>query len=44
MPQGTTPVEYEGVITNTNNDFKLGENCKFANLTKNNLVINMLQV
>ncbi len=25
MPQGTTPVEYEGVITNTNNDFKLGE-------------------
>lgn len=34
MPQGTTPVEYEGVITNTNNDFKLGENCKFANLTK----------
>ena len=34
MPQCTTPVEYEGVITNTNNDFKLGENCKFANLTK----------
>ncbi|HAR87949.1 MAG TPA: hypothetical protein DDY36_09040 [Ruminococcaceae bacterium] len=34
VPQGTTPVEYEGVITNTNNDFKLGENCKFANLTK----------
>lgn len=34
MPQGTTPVEYEGVITNINNDFKLGENCKFANLTK----------
>lgn len=34
-PQGTTPVEYEGVvITNTNKDFKLGENCKFANLTK----------
>lgn len=34
MPQGTTPVEYEGVITNTNNDFKLGKNYKFANLTK----------
>ena len=33
-PQGTTPVEYEGVITNTNNDFKLGKNYKFANLTK----------
>ena len=34
VPQGTAPVKYEGVITNTNNDFKLGENCKFANLTK----------
>lgn len=34
VPQGTAPVEYKGVITNTNNDFKLGENCKFANLTK----------
>lgn len=34
IPQGTTPVEYEGVITNTNNDFELGKNCKFANLTK----------
>lgn len=33
-PQGTTPEEYTGVITNTSNDFKLGENCKFANLTK----------
>lgn len=34
-PQGTTPVEYEGVvITNTNNNFKLGNNYKFANLTK----------
>lgn len=32
-PQGTTPVEYEGVvITNTNNDFKLGKKCEFANL------------
>lgn len=35
MPQGTDPVEYKkGVITNTNNDFKLGKNYKFANLTK----------
>lgn len=34
MPQGTTPVEYEGVITNTNNDFKLGKNYDFAKLTK----------
>lgn len=35
VPQGTTPVEYnKGVITNTNNDFKLGKNCMFANLTK----------
>lgn len=34
MPQGTTPVEYEGVITNTNDNFKLGKNCKFAELTK----------
>lgn len=34
MPQGTTPVEYEGVITNTNNDFKLGKNYNFAKLTK----------
>lgn len=33
-PQGTTPVEYDGVITNTKNDFKLGKNYKFANLTK----------
>lgn len=35
MPQGTTPVEYEGVITNTNNNFKLGKNYNFAKLTKN---------
>ena len=34
MPQGTTPVEYEGVITNTNKDFKLGKNYDFAKLTK----------
>lgn len=34
MPQGTAPVEYKGVITNTNNNFKLGKNCVFANLTK----------
>lgn len=34
MPQGTDAVKKAGVITNTNNDFKLGENCKFANLTK----------
>ena len=35
VPQGTTPVEYEGVvITNTNNNFKLGKNYNFANLTK----------
>lgn len=34
MPQGTTPVEYEGVITNTNKDFKLGNNYDFAKLTK----------
>lgn len=34
MPQGTAPVKYEGVITNTNDNFKLGENCKFAELTK----------
>lgn len=34
MPQGTTPVEYEGVITNTSNDFKLGKNYNFAKLTK----------
>lgn len=34
-PQGTTPVECTGVITNTKNDFKLGKNYKFANLTKN---------
>ena len=34
MPQGTTPVEYEGVITNTNNNFKLGKNYNFAKLTK----------
>lgn len=36
-PNGTKPIEYteyNGVITNTNNDFKLGENCKFAELTK----------
>lgn len=31
-PQGTTPVEYTDVITNTNNNFKLGKNCEFANL------------
>lgn len=36
VPQGTTSVEYEGVvITNTNNNFKLGENYNFAKLTKN---------
>lgn len=34
MPQGTEAVKKAGVITNTNNDFKLGENCKFAELTK----------
>lgn len=34
MPQGTAPVKYEGVITNTNDNFKLGKNCKFAELTK----------
>lgn len=35
MPQGKDPVEYKkGVITNTKNDFKLGKNCEFANLTK----------
>lgn len=35
MPQGKDPVEYKkGVITNTKNDFKLGKNYKFANLTK----------
>lgn len=34
MPQGTTPVEYVGVITNTNNNFKLGKNYNFAKLTK----------
>lgn len=34
MPQGNTPVEYEGVITNTNKDFKLGKNYDFAKLTK----------
>lgn len=33
VPQGTAPVEYnKGVITNTNNNFKLGKNCEFANL------------
>ncbi|MCI5618215.1 MAG: hypothetical protein MR352_09130 [Ruminococcus sp.] len=37
MPQGTTPVEYEGVvITNTNNNFKLGKKCEFANLKAKN--------
>lgn len=36
VPQGTGPVEYnKGVITNTNDNFKLGKNCVFANLTKN---------
>lgn len=35
VPQGTTSVEYEGVvITNTNNNFKLGKNYDFAMLTK----------
>lgn len=34
MPQGTDAVKKADVITNTNNDFKLGENCKFAELTK----------
>lgn len=34
MPQGTDAVKKAGVITNTNNGFKLGENCKFAELTK----------
>lgn len=36
-PNGTKPIEYteyNGVITNTNNDFKLGKNCEFASLTK----------
>lgn len=33
-PQGTKPEEYDGVITNTKNDFKLGKNYKFANLKK----------
>lgn len=37
VPQGTTSVEYEGVvITNTKNDFKLGKNYKFANLVNEN--------
>ena len=37
MPQGTTSVEYEGVvITNTNNNFKLGKKCEFANLKAKN--------
>ncbi len=35
MPQGTEPVKYVGVITNTNNNFKLGKNYNFAKLTKN---------
>lgn len=34
VPQGTASVEYKDVITNTNNDFKLGKNCEFANLVK----------
>lgn len=34
MPKGKEPVEYNGVITNTNKDFKLGKNCEFAKLTK----------
>lgn len=35
-PQGTASVEYDkGVITNTNNNFKLGKNYNFAKLTKN---------
>lgn len=33
-PTGTAPVEYKDVITNTNNDFKLGKNYDFAMLTK----------
>lgn len=33
-PTGTAPVEYKDVITNTNNDFKLGKNYDFAILTK----------
>ncbi len=36
-PNGTKPIEYteyNGVITNTNNDFKLGKKCEFAKLTK----------
>lgn len=33
-PTGTAPVEYKDVITNTNNDFKLGKNYDFAVLTK----------
>lgn len=33
-PQGTKPEEYDGVITNTKNDFKLGKNYNFAKLTK----------
>lgn len=34
MPQGTDAVKKAGVITNTNNDFKLGKKCEFAKLTK----------
>lgn len=35
VPQGTGPVEYnKGVITNTNDNFKLGKKCEFAKLTK----------
>ena len=33
-PTGTAPVESKDVITNTNNDFKLGKNYDFAMLTK----------
>lgn len=37
-PNGTKPIEYteyNGVITNTNKNFKLGKNYNFAKLTKN---------
>ena len=33
-PTGTAPIEYNGVITNTNGKFTLGKNYKFAELTK----------
>ena len=33
-PKGTAPIEYNGVITNTNGKFTLGKNYDFAMLTK----------